>query len=87
MEYFVYILECIDGSLYTGYTNNLERRLKAHNDGKGARYTKARLPVRLLYSEAYDSKKEAMSREWHIKHDMTREEKLKLIKNNTLSVT
>ena len=87
MGYFVYILECFDGSLYTGYTNDLERRLKAHNDGKGAKYTKTRLPVRLLYSEAYDSKKDAMSREWHIKHDMTREDKLKLIKNNTLSVT
>lgn len=80
MKYFVYILECADNTLYTGYTNDIDRRLQAHNSGRGAKYTKTRLPVRLAYYESFDSKQEAMSREWHIKHDMTREEKLKLIK-------
>jgi putative endonuclease len=77
---YVYILECADNTLYTGYTNNLENRLKAHNEGKGAKYTKSRLPVKLVYSESFDDKKEAMSREWFIKHRLTREEKLELIK-------
>ena len=79
MSYFVYILECSDKTLYTGYTNDLDKRLDAHNSGKGAKYTKNRLPVKLIYSEEYDTKSKAMSREWHIKHDMTREEKLKLM--------
>ena len=77
---YVYILECADNTLYTGYTNNLENRLKAHNEGKGAKYTKSRLPVKLVYSETFDDKKEAMSREWFIKHRFTREEKIELIK-------
>ena len=76
---YTYILKCADGTLYTGFTNDLEKRLKAHNSGKGAKYTRNRLPVRLVYSETFSDKREAMSREWHIKHDMTREEKLKLI--------
>ncbi|MBR4720569.1 MAG: GIY-YIG nuclease family protein [Clostridia bacterium] len=78
--YYIYILECADNTLYTGYTNDLENRLKAHNEGKGAKYTKSRLPVKLVYSETFDDKKEAMSREWFIKHRLTREEKLELIK-------
>ncbi|MBR4413292.1 MAG: GIY-YIG nuclease family protein [Lachnospiraceae bacterium] len=76
----MYILECADNTLYTGYTNDLENRLKAHNEGKGAKYTKSRLPVKLVYSETFDDKKEAMSREWFIKHRLTREEKLEIIK-------
>ena len=78
--YYIYILECADNTLYTGYTNDLDNRLKAHNAGKGAKYTKSRLPVKLVYSESFDDKKEAMSREWFIKHRLTREEKLELIK-------
>ena len=77
---YIYILECADNTLYTGYTNDLDNRLKAHNAGKGAKYTKSRLPVKLVYSETFDDKKEAMSREWFIKHRLTREEKLELIK-------
>ena len=77
---YVYILECSDKTLYTGYTNNLDNRIKAHNEGKGAKYTKSRLPVKLVYSERFDDKKEAMSREWFIKHRLTREEKIELIK-------
>ena len=79
-NYYIYILECADNTLYTGYTNDLDNRLKAHNAGKGAKYTKSRLPVKLVYSETFDNKKEAMSREWFIKHRLTREEKLELIK-------
>ena len=71
---YTYILECKDGSYYTGWTNNLEKRLKDHNDGKGAKYTRSRLPVRLIYFEEYETKEEAMSREFAIKR-MTRKEK------------
>ena len=75
---YTYILECKDGTYYTGWTNNLNKRLKDHNDGKGAKYTKARLPVSLIYYEEFQTKQEAMSREYVIKH-MTRKEKSKLI--------
>ena len=75
---YVYILKCADGTLYTGWTNDLEKRLKAHNDGTGSKYTRARLPVALVYFEEYEDKREAMSREWHIKR-LTRTQKLKLI--------
>ena len=75
---YTYILECKDGTYYTGWTNNLEKRLKDHNAGKGAKYTKARLPVSLVYHEEFQTKEEAMSREYAIKH-MTRTEKSELI--------
>ncbi len=75
---WVYILRCADGTLYTGWTNDLERRVAAHNAGRGAKYTRSRLPVELIYSEQAQTREEAMSREWHIKH-MTREEKMTLI--------
>lgn len=77
---YVYILKCKDGTLYTGYTNNLEKRIKTHNSGKGAKYTRCRLPVELVYSEAYETKSEAMKREYYIKQ-MSRENKMKLISN------
>ena len=76
---YTYILRCRDGSLYTGWTNNLEKRLNCHNAGKGAKYTKARLPVELAYFETFQTKKEAMQREWEIKK-MKRKEKIALIK-------
>lgn len=76
---FVYILRCADGTLYTGWTNDLDRRLAAHSAGHGARYTRARLPVELLYAETLPTREAAMSREWHIKR-LTRKEKLALIK-------
>lgn len=75
---YVYILRCQDGTFYTGWTNDLERRLKAHNSGKGARYTRSRRPVTLLYWEAFESKREAMSREAAIKR-LTRKDKESLI--------
>jgi putative endonuclease len=77
---YVYILRCFDNTLYTGWTNNLEKRLKAHNSGKGAKYTKVRLPVELVYFEEYEDKIEAMKREYAIKH-LTRKRKLSLIEN------
>ena len=74
----VYILECKDGTLYTGWTNDMAKRLKTHNEGKGAKYTRARLPVTLAYYEAFETKEEAMRREWEIKQ-LSRKEKEKLI--------
>ena len=77
---YTYMLKCSDGTLYTGWTNDLEKRVEAHNSGKGAKYTKSRLPVKLVYSETFATKEEAMSREYAIKH-MKRKEKLQLIEN------
>lgn len=64
---YMYVLECGDGSLYTGYTTDIEKRLKTHNAGKGAKYTRARLPVKLLYQEEFADKPSAMSAEAHFK--------------------
>lgn len=75
---YTYIVKCSDETFYTGWTNDLEKRIEMHNSGKGAKYTKARLPVELVYYEAFDTKEEAMSREWHIKR-ISRSEKQKLI--------
>lgn len=76
--YYAYIVRCGDGTLYTGYTNDLDNRMKAHNSGRGAKYTRSRLPVELVYYEEFAAKEEAMSREWHIKR-LKRAEKEKLI--------
>lgn len=76
---YTYILRCADGSLYCGWTNDLDKRLKSHNAGTGSKYTRTRLPVELLYYESFETKQEAMSREYHIKR-LSRAEKLKLIK-------
>lgn len=78
---YTYILKCSDGSLYCGWTNNLEKRLAAHNSGTASKYTRTRRPVELVYYEQFETKQEAMSREYHIKN-LTREEKLKLIKQS-----
>ena len=77
---YTYILRCRDGSLYTGWTNNLERRLACHNKAKGAKYTRARKPVKLAYYETFQTKEEAMRRECEIKR-MTREKKILLIEH------
>lgn len=82
-EAYTYILECGDGSLYTGWTNDLVRRMKAHNAGRGAKYTRSRLPVRLVYFEEFDSREEALRREWQIKHTMNRAQKQALIDKKT----
>ena len=82
MEYFVYILQCKDKTLYTGSTNNLEKRLKAHNELKsGAHYTKIRRPVKLVYSEIFKSFGSVRKREAEIKR-LSKQEKIKLVKQN-----
>lgn len=75
-SHFVYIVRCSDNSLYTGYTNNIEARINKHNAGKGAKYTKIRRPVVLVYQEMYETKSEALRREYEIK-TFTRQRKLK----------
>lgn len=82
---YTYIVECADGTLYTGWTNDLDKRLAAHNSGKGAKYTSTRRPVRMVYAEAHEDKREAQRREYRIKQ-LTRAEKLSLIgsEENTL---
>lgn len=76
---YTYIVQCSDGTLYTGWTNDLTRRMQAHNQGKGAKYTKARRPVTLIYYEAFETKEEAMKREYAIKR-LSRREKEELIR-------
>lgn len=78
---FVYILKCADDSLYTGWTNNLDKRMDTHNSGNGAKYTRGRLPVKLVYFESYKTREEAMRRESKIKR-MSRNQKIELIKNH-----
>ena len=80
MKNVTYILKCSDNSLYTGWTNDIKHRLKMHNEGKGAKYTRGRGPVQLVYLEEFDTKQEAMSKEAKIKR-LTRKEKLLLIEN------
>jgi putative endonuclease len=75
---YVYILECADGSFYTGWTNNLEKRIEMHSKGIGAKYTRGRAPVKLIYHEIFENKNDAMKREYAIKR-LTREKKLELV--------
>ncbi|AOV06325.1 GIY-YIG nuclease family protein [Sporosarcina ureilytica] len=77
-EHLFYVLECNDGSFYAGYTNDLERRVHVHNEGKGAKYTRAKLPVHCIYYEAYETKREAMQAEYHFKQ-LSRKQKEKHI--------
>ena len=78
MKWYVYILRCADGTLYTGSTNDPDRRLAAHNAGKGAKYTRCRLPVTMVYREEVPDKSAALQREWAVKQ-MKRSEKLDMI--------
>jgi putative endonuclease len=66
-EHFFYVLTCNDGSLYGGYTNNLERRIKLHNEGKGAKYTRGRGPVELTYFKSFENKGDALRAEYNFK--------------------
>lgn len=75
---YTYMVRCKDGTLYTGWTNNIERRMEAHNSGTGAKYTKSRRPVKLVYCEEFPTKEEAMKREYAIKH-MKKKEKEKMV--------
>ena len=78
MEWYVYILRCGDGTLYTGSTDDVEKRLAAHRAGKGAKYTRGRGPLELVYSEQLPDKSAALRREYEIKQ-LTRQEKMELI--------
>lgn len=78
MSNYVYILSCADGTFYTGWTTHLEQRVKVHNQGKGAKYTRSRRPVKLLYWEEYSDKGEALRREAAIKK-LTRKQKEELV--------
>ena len=80
MTWHVYIIECGDGSMYTGITNDLDKRITAHNDGRGAKYTKSRRPVRLRYSEPATDRKNASQREYAIK-SLPKAKKMQLITN------
>lgn len=77
-KHFIYIVRCKDGSLYTGYAKDIEQRIAKHNSGQGAKYTKIRRPVELVYQEMFNTKSEALKREYEIK-TFTREKKLQLI--------
>ena len=81
MSAFTYLLQCADGTLYCGWTTDPERRLKEHNAGTGSKYTRSRRPVKLVWTEAHDSKQEAMRREAEIK-SFSRKKKLALIPGN-----
>lgn len=77
-NYFFYVLECKDTSLYAGYTNDVDRRVTVHNAGKGAKYTKARIPVTCIYFEGFETKQEAMRAEYAFKQ-LSRKQKLAYI--------
>lgn len=79
---YTYILYCSDGTLYTGWTNDLSHRISVHNSGKGAKYTRSRLPVSLAWYEIHESKTNAMKREQEIKR-LSRKEKLAIIASST----
>ena len=82
MPYYVYIIQCKGGSFYTGYTKDLDARMKLHMNGKGARYTRMLKPKKLVYVERYDSRSEAMKKEKRIKR-LSHRQKLELIKSRT----
>lgn len=77
---YTYMVRCRDGSLYTGWTNDLEKRIQAHNQGTGAKYTKTRRPVELVYYEEYESKIQAMKREYEIKQ-LPKKKKEEMVSN------
>ena len=81
---YVYLLRCADGTLYCGWTTDLEARVQAHNNGIGAKYTRSRLPVELVYYESFSSRHEALSRECQIKR-LSRREKLALIESKAIT--
>ena len=80
---YTYIARCSDGTLYTGWTNDLKKRIKDHNEGRGAKYTRSRRPVELVYFEEFYTKEEAMSREWTITQ-MPRRKKEEMIRNGRI---
>ena len=85
-KYYLYVLECNDSTLYTGYTNNVERRVAVHNSGKGAKYTKARVPVTCVFHQQFETKSEAMKAEYAFKQ-LTRKQKLDYIRSYTNEIS
>lgn len=85
-KYYLYVLECNDSTLYTGYTNDVERRVAVHNSGKGAKYTKARLPVTCVFHQQFETKSEAMKAEYAFKQ-LTRKQKLDYIRSYTNEIS
>ena len=85
-KHYFYVLECRDNSLYAGYTNNLEKRIAAHNAGKGAKYTRARGPVTCIYFETFETKEQAMSAEYAFKQ-LKRPQKIDYIRRATDEIT
>ena len=83
MTAYVYIVECADGTLYSGWTNDLKKRIAAHNAGDGAKYTRSRRPVRLRYYETFEEKSKALRRECALKK-LTRAEKIALIESGAV---
>jgi putative endonuclease len=81
-DHFFYVLTCTDGSYYGGYTNNLERRIKLHNEGKGAKYTRGRGPVKLTYSKGFDNKSDALRAEYYFKR-LSRKKKIEFLIRET----
>jgi putative endonuclease len=81
LDYFVYIISCADKSLYCGFTIDLKKRLIKHNEGKASKYTRSRLPVKMVYFERFSDKSRALRREYEIKQ-FSRKKKLLLIKKN-----
>lgn len=83
-KHYVYILLTENNTLYCGYTDDVEKRFAAHLDGKGAKYTKANKPVKILWQKEFATKQEAMKEEYRIKHKLSRQDKLKLIKTGSV---
>jgi len=79
-DHYVYVLECADGTFYTGYTTDVERRVAEHDAGEGAKYTRGRTPVELVYRERFDSQSAAMSREYELKQ-LSRSQKERLVED------
>lgn len=82
--HYLYVLECCDGSFYAGYTNNLEKRIRKHNEGKGAKYTRGRTPVSLIYYEQFETKSAALKAEIKFKK-LKREQKISFIEGQKLN--
>jgi putative endonuclease len=82
MPYYVYVILCVDGSFYTGYTRDIDARVRLHQSGRGARYTRIHKPQRVAYCELFDSRAKAMRREKELKK-MTHQQKLNLISSRT----
>ena len=80
-KYYVYMILTVTGKLYCGYTDDVEKRFEQHKSGKGAKYTRANKPVKILWQKEFPTKEEAMKEEYRIKKKLTREEKLELIKS------